>query len=444
MRNIRIRGDRVIMFIAIILGAISVIAVFSSGSFLAKDNPDIMGKTHVLKSQIKFFGLGLAALLACYALSVEQYRKLAPVVFVGAGLLLIMLFIPAFQDTRNGAVRGIKIGSQTLQVFEVLKVGVIFYMSWALEKFEDKFGSFKSFALYILVPLGLVCLLVMMNSFSSALLLGLISVLLMYFMKVSWKNLIITGAIVVSLVALLFCTYHLSVAIYPDARDWGIFNRIATVESRLGIGEKDYVLTEGDAGQLSAADKEKVLAELDHERQSVNAKIAIAEGGILGKGVGRGSARHALSMAFSDFIFASIVEETGLFGGVIIILLYLIFLFRCISISIRCPDNFSQALALGIGFLITIQAFLHILVNVRILPITGHTLPLISHGGTAFIVLSGAIGIVLSISRNVNRIEAEHRAEAALAETEANELLEDEAPAEPAYTYTDTSEEIEL
>ena len=97
------------------------------------------------------------------------------------------------------------------------------------------------------------------------------------------------------------------------------------------------------------------------------------------------------------------------------------FVFRCISLSFKCPDAFSQALVLGLAFLITTQAFLHILVNVRMIPITGHTLPLISHGGTAYLVLSAAVGIILSVSRTVNKIEEEQKAAEAAAAAEAGD-----------------------
>ena len=97
------------------------------------------------------------------------------------------------------------------------------------------------------------------------------------------------------------------------------------------------------------------------------------------------------------------MEEYGLVGGIFVIALYLIFLFRCISIARKCTAPFSQALVLGLAFLITTQAFLHILVNVRLIPITGHTLPLISHGGTAFLVLSGAVGMILAVSRTIDK-----------------------------------------
>jgi Bacterial cell division membrane protein len=108
-------------------------------------------------------------------------------------------------------------------------------------------------------------------------------------------------------------------------------------------------------------------------------------------------------MAFSDFIYAFIIEEYGFVGGALIILLYVIFMFRCIRIGTKCNTIFSSSLVLGIAFLITIQAFLHILVNVRLIPITGHTLPLISHGGTAYLAFSMAFGMILSVSKQVDK-----------------------------------------
>ena len=201
----------------------------------------------------------------------------------------------------------------------------------------------------------------------------------------------------------MFGVYHAVDAInHEKAQSVGFFNRFATVENRVQrflSNEQDSVI---DLSQLSAAE----YARYDREtRQSDNAKIAIAEGGIFGKGPGRSTQRYSLSMAFSDFIFATIVEEWGLIGGIVIILIYLIFLFRCIAIANRCRALFSQALVLGLAFLLATQAFLHILVNVRLLPITGHTLPLVSHGGTAYLVLSAAFGIILNVSKALDKQE---------------------------------------
>lgn len=404
-----------IWFIVAIFAMISIIAVFSVGSFLTKNNPEIMSKTDIWLEQFGSVALGFAALFLCYAFNYNFYRKIAPYVFGISVLMLVMLFVPGLQDERNGAVRGLKLMGHTIQVFEFVKVGLVLFISWGIEKYSKDIRTFKGFVLRLLVWVIGVCAIIMVNSFSSALLLGVVSMMVFYFMDVKFKYLAITAAGAVALIVLVFGIYHAALAISPKAAEAKIFNRIKTAENRV----KNFASNDKDStADLTKLTREQ-LEQIDRdERQSESAKIAIKEGGIFGKGVGNGTARYSLSMAFSDFIFAAIVEETGLIGGIVIVLLYLIFLFRCIRLSFKCPDAFSQALVLGLAFLITTQAFLHILVNVRLIPITGHTLPLISHGGTAYLVLSAAFGIILSVSRTVSKMEEEKLAEEAAAAAE--------------------------
>lgn len=404
-----------IWFIVAIFAMISIIAVFSVGSFLTKNNPEIMSKTDIWLEQFGSVALGFAALFLCYAFNYNFYRKIAPYVFGISVLMLVMLFVPGLQDERNGAVRGLKLMGHTIQVFEFVKVGLVLFISWGIEKYSKDIRTFKGFFLRLLVWVIGVCAIIMVNSFSSALLLGVVSMMVFYFMDVKFKYLAITAAGAVALIVLVFGIYHAALAISPKAAEAKIFNRIKTAENRV----KNFASNDKDStADLTKLTREQ-LEQIDRdERQSESAKIAIKEGGIFGKGVGNGTARYSLSMAFSDFIFAAIVEETGLIGGIVIVLLYLIFLFRCIRLSFKCPDAFSQALVLGLAFLITTQAFLHILVNVRLIPITGHTLPLISHGGTAYLVLSAAFGIILSVSRTVSKMEEERLAEEAAAAAE--------------------------
>lgn len=404
-----------IWFIVAIFAMISIIAVFSVGSFLTKNNPEIMSKTDIWLEQFGSVALGFAALFLCYAFNYNFYRKIAPYVFGISVLMLVMLFVPGLQDERNGAVRGLKLMGHTIQVFEFVKVGLVLFISWGIEKYSKDIRTFKGFALRLLVWVICVCAIIMVNSFSSALLLGVVSMMVFYFMDVKFKYLAITAAGAVALIVLVFGIYHAALAISPKAAEAKIFNRIKTAENRV----KNFASNDKDStADLTKLTREQ-LEQIDRdERQSESAKIAIKEGGIFGKGVGNGTARYSLSMAFSDFIFAAIVEETGLIGGIVIVLLYLIFLFRCIRLSFKCPDAFSQALVLGLAFLITTQAFLHILVNVRLIPITGHTLPLISHGGTAYLVLSAAFGIILSVSRTVSKMEEERLAAEAAAAAE--------------------------
>lgn len=411
----KLKGDRLIWIIVVLFAMISIVAVFSSSSFLATSRG--VSKLSIFIEQTKSVLLGFAALLICYIIPLRFYRTFSFVIYGASVLMLLMLFVPGMRAELNGAVRGIKIAGHTLQVFEFAKVGVILYLAKAMELWGEDLADFKQFALKILLPVGAVCLLIMQNSFSSALLIGVISFLILFFLNVSFKNLGLTVLILAGIVLLMFLTYHAFFAGRPERQRTAIgkvFNRFGTVESRLTA---HFEKEEADLATLSA---EEVRQFMDKDRQSENAKVAISEGGIFGKGPGKSTQRYSLSMAFSDFIFAFIVEEYGLLGGSFVILLYLIFLFRCIRLCQRCTATYSSVLIVGLAFLITTQAFLHILVNVRILPITGHTLPLISHGGTAYLVLSGAFGMILSVNRQLDKQDLRVMASSTLESADIN------------------------
>ena len=404
----KLKGDRVIWIIVVLFAMFSIAAVFSSSSFLASSRG--ISKVAIFAEQTKSVLMGFLALFICYLIPLRFYRTFSFVLYGVSVLMLLMLFVPGLRAEINGAVRGIKIGGHTFQVFEFAKIGVILYLARALERWGDDLADFKQFALKILLPVGAVCLLIMQNSFSSALLIALITFLILFFMNVSFKNLMITVGIVAAAVLLMFLTYHAFYAGRPERLETSVgklFNRFGTVEGRLTAHfDKEEENLEG----LSQREIQQLK---DKDRQSENAKVAISEGGIFGKGPGKSTQRYSLSMAFSDFIYAFIVEEYGLIGGLIVILLYLIFLFRCIRLCQRCKATYSSVLIVGLSFLIATQAFLHILVNVRFLPITGHTLPLISHGGTAYLVLSGAFGMILSVNRQLDKQDAQERAQRA-------------------------------
>ena len=404
----KLKGDRVIWIIVVLFAMFSIAAVFSSSSFLASSRG--ISKVAIFAEQTKSVLMGFLALFICYLIPLRFYRTFSFVLYGVSVLMLLMLFVPGLRAEINGAVRGIKIAGHTFQVFEFAKIGVILYLARALERWGDDLADFKQFALKILLPVGAVCLLIMQNSFSSALLIALITFLILFFMNVSFKNLMITVGIVAAAVLLMFLTYHAFYAGRPERLETSVgklFNRFGTVEGRLTAHfDKEEENLEG----LSQREIQQLK---DKDRQSENAKVAISEGGIFGKGPGKSTQRYSLSMAFSDFIYAFIVEEYGLIGGVLVILLYLIFLFRCIRLCQRCKATYSSVLIVGLSFLIATQAFLHILVNVRLFPITGHTLPLISHGGTAYLVLSGAFGMILSVNRQLDKQDAQERAQRA-------------------------------
>jgi len=420
MKALKLKGDKVIWMLVVFFAMVSILAVFSSSTFLA--NKDGVDKISIFFEQIKFVAAGFAILVICYLIPLGVYRKFAFAAFAISLALLVLTFIPSFQVKMNGAIRGIKLFGKTIQVFEFAKVGLILYLARALERWEDRLDNLKDFSLRLLLPVGAVCALIIPNSFSSALLFAFISFLLMWFMDVKFKYLLFSAGVFVAILLMMFTIYN---AFYAGkepvpGKEQGkveqIFNRFGTVQHRM----VSYVKERGSSKEAEekTLTPEQKQAELDNIRQSENAKVAISEGGLIGKGPGKSTQRYSLSMAFSDFIFAFIVEEYGLLGGFVVIMLYTIFLFRCIRIGSHCRATFSGAVVIGLAFLIAIQAMLHIYVNVRLLPITGHTLPLISHGGTAFVVLSGAFGIILSVSKQVDKQNEEDRL-AAKAEAEA-------------------------
>lgn len=401
----QLKGDRVIWIIVVFFAMISIVAVFSSSSFLASSRG--VSKVAIFMEQTKSVLLGFAALLVCYLIPLRFYRATSFWLYGISVLLLAMLFVPGLRVEANGAIRGIRIAGHTVQVFEFAKIGVILYLAKALERWGDHLNDFRQFALKIILPVGTVCLLILQNSFSSAVLIAMISFLVLFFLNVNLKNLLITVGGVGVAVMLMFGVYHAVFAGHPQRQQSSIgkiFNRFGTVENRLSAHfDKER---EESIEDLTPVEIERLK---DKDRQSENAKVAISEGGLFGKGPGKSTQRYSLSMAFSDFIYAFIVEEYGLMGGILVILLYLIFLFRCIRLCARCRATYSSVLIVGLSFLIATQAFLHILVNVRLLPITGHTLPLISHGGTAYLVLCGAFGMILSVNRQLDKQDAQER-----------------------------------
>ena len=402
----KLKGDRVIWIIIVFFAMISIAAVFSSSSYLAAKKD--VAKTAIFLEQTRSVLFGFCALFLCYLIPLRFYRAFSFIIFGISIALLIMLYVPAMQDERNGAVRGIKLFGVTFQVFEFAKIAVVLYLARALEVWENNLYDFKQFALKILLPVGTVCLLILPNSFSSALLVALISFLILVFMDTSWKNIGITVGIVAVMLLFSFGIYSAFVKGKPASELNGVekvFNRFGTVEKRFrSFGADDMEQT----ADMTAEEKARIE---DEQRQSNNAKVAISQGGLFGKGPGKSTQRYSLSMAFSDFIYAFIVEEYGLLlGGIGVIALYIMFQFRCIRLCARCSQTFSSVTVAGLSFLITCQAFLHILVNVRLIPITGHTLPLISHGGTAYLVLSGAFGIILSVNKQLDKqLEADRQ-----------------------------------
>lgn len=375
----QIKGDKIIWIIFFLLALSSAVLVYSaSGSLAFKANTS---NFPFLVKQLKYLGLGFIGLYMCYKIPIGYYRLLAIPALIFSILLSIVML--GSSGSVNNAVRWMSIGSTTFQPTEIAKVAIVMYLARIIE--ISKFDTFKEYIIRILIPVGIICVLMLVSSASTAIFLGIVSFTILYMAGIKgsylWKSVGIAGIGVVVILIIHFTT--------------GAFSRLDTATSRI----TKYFQSE-EAKEEMSEEKRREMEEKTF--QADMAKIAISSVGITGKGPGKSTQRYVLPHAYSDYIYTIIIEEYGLFGGVLVLMLYLWLLYRCVVLIRRCTKLFTAIIVGGYGFLITSQAILHILVNVGILPVTGHTLPLISSGGTSIVMVCCMFGIILSVSRTID------------------------------------------
>ena len=389
--NRSIKGDKVVWIIVFLLSMFSLAAVYSASSYRAMHSD--VNKIVIFLDQLIFVLAGWAALLVCYFIHPKYYRKFSVLVYGISIVLLLLLFVDPLTARQNGAIRGLKLPGFTFQVFEVAKAAIIIYLARAMEIFEIK--KFKDYLLKLLLPIALTCVLLLRGSFSSAVFTAMICLVILWINKINWRYLALTIAGGIAVLGICYGLYKLT-----ENNEQPLFERFETAESRI-----DSFLHPADEEVAIKMTEEEKQAAIDAERQSENAKIAIHEGGIIGKGPGKSTQRYTLSMAFSDFIYAFIIEEYGSIVGIFVMFLYIWLFARCARLAAKCKTTFAGTTVFGLGLLTTFQALMHIYVNIRMIPITGHTLPLVSHGGTAFIIFSGIFGVILSVSKSIQEID---------------------------------------
>lgn len=410
-----IEGDKVIWIIVLLLILISVLAIFSSTPLLSDDTRIEIMKSH---GGVAVGGLIMIILMYKFINKIGIYRFFSRFGFFITLILLLILdfhmdlgFIRA--QHINGAWRTLSLLGFQIHVFEIAKVAMVMYLAWALHAYkqdceameEGKESSTFSLAnslalhprlafmkkplakrcLYIYGPSLLICGLVAPGSNSSAIFIALVLIGTMLIGGIKMKELLIPGVVIV-LMALAAAGLH-------KATDGDFMPRLKTFFSRL-----DAKYDTENLGELEPNSREFWDA-IDDIRQPYGAKIAIHEGGLLGKGSGNSTQKYSVTHIYSDYMFSFLIEEYGLIGGIFIILLYISLIARCSMISRLCGNEFAKIAIGGLAFLITGQAFMHMLVNVDIMPMTGQTLPLISDGASAFLMSCLAFGIILSISR---------------------------------------------
>ncbi len=395
-RNIlsKTRGDKVIWALVVLLALVSLLAVYSATGSLAYKN--YKGNTEVyLFKQVAFIIVGILVVYFAHLVNYTIYSKVATIMFL---LVIPLLIYTLFFGVRmNEGSRWIKLPliNMTMQTSDLAKLALFMYLARLLSKKQDVIKEFKKGYLPVIIPVGIVCMLIAPANLSTALLLGASCLMLLFIGRASTKHLLITIGIAV--IPILFLIIA-AVASHKSGDD----NKVeATQNSSSGLfGRVETWI--GRVENFIYGGKE---ADNDEMYQVNQAKIAIAQGGLLGVGPGNSTTRDYLPQAYNDFIFAIIIEEYGFIGGAFIVFIYLVFLYRCIRIYKRCPYAFGAFLALGLSFTLAIQAIANMAVTVNLFPVTGVTLPLVSMGGSSFIFTCLAIGIILSVARNVEQSE---------------------------------------
>jgi cell division protein FtsW len=409
------KGDKVILIITLILMTASIVSVFSSSTLLALGQHT--NRASIMVTQVKTVGIGAAVILLIYFLGNSRiYRFIGKCGFIlSLGMLSVLAFNLDLGLVRageiNGASRVIVIMGKQLHVFEIVKLLMVLYVSWALTTYKE--GGFRltkhlaaftkklSFldtpiyqkTIYMYVPLVLVIGLIMRGSNSSALFLAAIMVSLFVIGGIDVKDIAVLVGVLVVAIGLLFAANALGVV---------EINRFDTGLSRVTNDEKaqmdSLIFYMPGEGHYNAA---KYHYYLDKLRQPVGAKLAIKDGGFFGKGIGNSMQKYVVPVIFSDYMFSFIIEETGILGATIVIILYYSLLARGVWVAKRCEDYFDKMAVTGLSILIAAQAFMHMMVNVHfpLIPQTGQTLPLMSHGTSSFLVFSAVLGILLSLSK---------------------------------------------
>ncbi|MBP6334684.1 MAG: FtsW/RodA/SpoVE family cell cycle protein [Bacteroidia bacterium] len=369
------KGDRTIWLIVFILSIFSLLAVYSSTGTLAYRYQSGNTSYYLLKHLI-ILGFGLVLMYLSHLVKYTYYSKISAVALIFTVPLLIITLMGG--TNLNEATRWLTLPGTniTFQTSDFAKLALIMFVARILSKKQAEIKSFRSAFVPVILPVLLVCGLILPANLSTALILFISCCFLMFIGRIDLKYILSLGGIA----ALCFGLY---VAI---AYATGNTGRIETWKSRVerfvdGNGADNY--------------------------QAEQAKIAIATGGILGVFPGNSIQRNYLPHPYSDFIYAIIIEEYGLIGGVLLIVLYLILFFRVIRFIHHSPMAFGTLLSVGCIFLLVFQAMINMAVTVNIFPVTGQPLPMLSMGGTSIWFTSISIGIVLSVSRQVEKEKKE-------------------------------------
>ncbi len=392
-------GDKWIWWAIGLLMISSLFFVMSSSSVLSYQKYGT-GSYSVIFKHFGMLLLSLTTIIVVSRIRPRVFSALSTIaVVVSAVGLLATLF---FGVQINGSARWLSIGGMTIQPSEIAKISLILFTARELTKNSE---NLRLAFWHIMAASAVICGLIMFENLSTFLLLSTTIGAMMFIGRVPMRYLLGTVLVGVSLLALVivFAPYAPVKNVFPRAMTW--HNRV-----------ERYI--DGNASERSN----------DDDYQAHQAHLAVASGGLTGKGLGKSYIKNFLPMAFSDFIFSIILEEAGIFGLFVIVGCFVVIFFRAFAIARKCERQFHIYTILGLAILITMQATINMFVGVGLMPVTGQTLPLVSMGGSSNVLMGVAFGIMLSISAHCNESTQAKPAKAKETENEADDFY-DEAEA---------------
>jgi cell division protein FtsW len=418
-----LKGDKVIWIVALILGVISLIVVYSATSALAVSKYD--GNTgRVVMKHLGMLLFGFLMMILGSRINYKRYAKIALLLMIPC--LALLLYTLVFGRNINDASRSINLGGFSFQPSEMAKIILITYLARQIIMMEGSVYKFKDFLIKLAAPILLTAALIFSENLSTAVILIAVCMVLLFIGRVKFLHIMaLVGLCVIGMGAYLsFDAVKTSIQNSHNAKAQQ--EAIARGDTSKEYKEKqNRIQTWANRLKSMGEDKEKVDPFDDKHMQRTYADIAVASSSIFGKGPGKSEQRNFLPHPYSDFIYAIIVEEYGLIGGIIVLLLYVILFTRVLRIVIKRPLTFGALMAFGLGFLIILQAMINMGVSIGLLPVTGQPLPLVSMGGTSLMATGLIIGMILSVTRSMED-EAMNKEQEIQAITETTDTTEDE------------------
>lgn len=375
-----LKGDATLWIVFIGLCIISTIEMYSASSTLA-----YKASNHAAPMLRHVTFLSLGALFGFFV-HLIPYRYIRISSYLGLVLSFFFLIYVLFKgESANDAARWISIAGFQFQPSELAKLSVIIVAADLISRIKDNKSDERVYFWNTLFMLSVICPLILFENFSTAFILFVVVFIMMFIGRVSLKRL---GLLAGSLVLILILGFGAVKAIPRESMP-KMFDRAYT-----WVGRIDRYKTE-------KKDEHAKYTITDENRQVQHGRIAIARGGVFGVMPGNSVERDFLPQAYSDFIYAIILEEMGMFGGVFVILLYLILLYRAGKIATKCSSVFPALLVIGLSLMIVIQTFINMSVATSLIPVTGQPLPLVSRGGTSILITCIYFGIILGITRQI-------------------------------------------